>query len=168
MVIEKEYSVKYFFLFYLKEHYYGVCYTQKFFPKGCIILAMHEARKIALLVTTGMTVSKNIYFLCLCRKKKKGIYCIFSSLAINFSTFFFIIIYFCVCVCHVRLILIICPICIQAYIWQSALTDWGASRYILWCLTVITAIWSMQTHFFNPSRKWQLLPLNISQFTGKA
>lgn len=98
MVIEKEYSVKYFFLFYLKEHYYGVCYTQKFFPKGCIILAMHEARKIALLVTTGMTVSKNIYFLCLCRKKKKRYLLYFLISCYKFFNFFFLLFIF-VCVC---------------------------------------------------------------------
>lgn len=126
---------------------------------------MHEAGKIALLVTTGMTVSKKIYFLCL-RRKKKSYLLYFLISCYKFLNFFFTFFFF--FWSHIRLILIICPICMQAYIWQSAVTVWDASQYILWCLMEITAIWSMQTHFFNPSRKWQLVPLSISQLTGKA
>lgn len=99
-------------------------------------------------------------------QKKKSYLLYFLISCYKFLNFFFTFFFF--FWSHIRLILIICPICMQAYIWQSAVTVWDASQYILWCLMEITAIWSMQTHFFNPSRKWQLVPLSISQLTGEA
>lgn len=53
---------------------------------------MHEAGKIALLVTTGMTVSKKIYFYAFAEKKSYLLYFLISCY--KFLNFFFTFFFF--------------------------------------------------------------------------